>query len=381
MDKEQQRHGELEAPLLPGDGGKAAAAAGSAYALVCSLVASAISVIYGYNRGVMSGAQKFVQDDLGISDAQIEVLIGATSIYSLVGSLAAGWACDCAGRRRTMALSAAMFFAGSAITSVAGGYAVLMAGQLVAGVACGFGLVVAPVYIAEMAPAASRGFLSSIPEIAGNAGILLSYIADFALAGFPNNVNWRLMIGVGAVPPLFLAVATLLAMPETPLVESSKQAVPGGSDERTRSTSVWRDILIRPTRSVRRVLLAILGLQFFQQASGVAALVLYAPRVFHHAGVTSQSAGTGIGTAVNRVMSAVVGMTFISLYEAVGMAGSFYIFAGCAAASWVFVYALLPETKGRTLEEMEALFDDSANDAVINHVRVQAGAARPGGSL
>lgn len=212
------------------------------------------------------------------------------------------------------------------------------------------------------------------------------------------------------------------------------------------------------------MLLAILGLQFFQQASGVAALVLYAPRVFNHAGVTSQRAvlgatillgvvktvsiviplfladrlgrrpmlltsaggmavsllvlgfslqasptahagasaawwaaatsvtaaaafmatfslgfgpviwmygseilplrlraqGTGIGTAVNRVMSAVVGMTFISLYEAVGMAGSFYIFAGCAAASWVFVYAFLPETKGRSLEEMEALFDDSA---------------------
>jgi MFS family permease len=113
----------------------------------------------------MSGAQKFVQDDLGISDAQIEVLIGATSIYSLVGSLAAGWACDRAGRRRTMALSAAMFFAGSAITGAASGYAALMAGQLVAGVACGFGLVVAPVYIAEMAPAASRGFLSSIPEV------------------------------------------------------------------------------------------------------------------------------------------------------------------------------------------------------------------------
>lgn len=113
----------------------------------------------------MSGAQKFVQGDLGISDAQIEVLIGATSIYSLVGSLAAGWACDRAGRRRTMALSAAMFFAGSVITGAASGYAVLMAGQLVAGVACGFGLVVAPVYIAEMAPAASRGFLSSIPEV------------------------------------------------------------------------------------------------------------------------------------------------------------------------------------------------------------------------
>ena len=42
------------------------------------------------DRGVMSGAQKFVQADLGVTDAQLEVLIGATSVYSLVGSLAAG---------------------------------------------------------------------------------------------------------------------------------------------------------------------------------------------------------------------------------------------------------------------------------------------------
>uniref|UniRef100_A0A0E0MMW6 Major facilitator superfamily (MFS) profile domain-containing protein n=1 Tax=Oryza punctata TaxID=4537 RepID=A0A0E0MMW6_ORYPU len=470
-------------------------AAGSSFALACAVAASLTSIIYGYNRGVMSGAQKFVQLDLGVSDGEIEVLIGATSIYSLVGSLAAGWACDRAGRRRTIALSAAMFFAGSAATAAANGYAALMAGQLVAGVACGFGLVVAPVYIAEIAPPSSRGFLASIPEIAGNSGILLSYIADFALAGLPMSLNWRLMIGIGAVPPLFLAAAALLAMPETPrwlvlhghhddarrvlvrttggdaalaerrlqeivssVKESAKQQVAsaGGGGG---STSVWRDILVRPTPAVRRVLFAILGLQFFQQASGVAAMVLYAPRVFNHVGVTSEHAvlgatillgvtktvsivvplfladrlgrrpmllssaggmavsllvlgfslrvssspgsdsewwaaatsvaaaaafmatfslgfgpviwmygseilplrlraqGTGIGTAANRVMSAAVGMTFISLYEAVGMAGTFYLFAACSAAAWVFVYACLPETKGRSLEEMEALFD------------------------
>jgi MFS family permease len=117
------------------------------------------------DRGVMSGAQKFVQADLGVTDAQLEVLIGATSVYSLVGSLAAGWACDRAGRRRTIALSAALFLAGSAVTAAADGYAALMAGQFVAGVACGFGLVVAPVYIAEISPANARGFLSSIPEV------------------------------------------------------------------------------------------------------------------------------------------------------------------------------------------------------------------------
>ncbi|KAK3139889.1 hypothetical protein QOZ80_5AG0392220 [Eleusine coracana subsp. coracana] len=446
---------DLEAKLLanndgePPSPGTKDAAAGNAYSLVCTLLASLASIIYGYNRGVMSGAQKYVQADLNVSDGQLEVLIGLTSVYSLVGSLAAGWTCDRAGRRRTVAFSAAMFLAGSVVTAAANGYAVLMAGQLLAGVACGFGLVVAPVYIAEIAPAASRGFLSSIPEIAINLGILLSYIADFALAGLPKTLNWRLMIGIGAAPPLFLAASAMLE-----IVASSKQAGgPSGPSKR----SVWREILLRPTPSVRRVMLVILGLQFFQQASGVAALLLYAPRVFGHVGVTSDHAvlgatilvgaskalftlvplfladrlgrrpillasaggmaaslmvlglslrastatwwaaatcvaaavtfmatfslgfgpviwiyqsevlplrlraqGTGVGTALNRMLSAVVGMTFISMYKAVGMAGSFYIFAAFSAVAWVFVYACLPETKGKSLEEMEALFDDSA---------------------
>ncbi|CAN6361085.1 unnamed protein product [Urochloa humidicola] len=487
---------DLESPLLsdgsPPSPPPPASAKCSAYALVCALLASLTSIIYGYNRGVMSGAQKYVQADLDVSDGQLEVLIGATSVYSLVGSLAAGWTCDRAGRRRAVAIAAAMFLAGSAVTAAADGYAALMAGQLVAGVACGFGLVVAPVYIAEIAPASSRGFLSSIPEIAGNSGILLSYIADFALADLPTTINWRLMIGIGAVPPLFLAAAAMLAMPDTPrwlvlhgqpdearrvlaritsaadadrclmeILTSVKNAGAGSGAAETSPPaprSVWRDIVLRPTPAVRRVMLAIVGLQVFQQACGVAALVLYAPRVFAHAGVTSERAvlgatvllgavktaaivfplfladrlgrrpmllassggmaaallvlglsmssmmpaaaaaaasvaaatafmaafslgfgpvlwmygseilplrlraqGTGIGTAVNRVMSAAVGMSFISMYEKVGMAGSFYIFAAMSAAAWVFVYVFLPETKGRSLEEMEALFDAGAN--------------------
>ncbi|CAN6329217.1 unnamed protein product [Urochloa humidicola] len=481
---------DLESPLLSnGAAPPPATTKCSAYALVCALLASLTSIIYGYNRGVMSGAQKYVQADLGVSDGQLEVLIGSTSVYSLVGSLVAGWTCDRAGRRRAVAISAAMFLAGSAVTAAANGYAALMVGQLVAGVACGFGLVVAPVYIAEISPANSRGFLSSIPEIAINSGILLSYIANFALAGLPAGINWRLMIGIGAVPPFFLAAAAVLAMPETPrwLVlhghsDDARRVLartsPGDADRRfieiltsvknagagaagsppptpAKTTSVWREILLRPTPAVRRVMLAIVGLQVFQQACGVAALILYAPRVFSHAGVTSERAvlgatvllgamkttavavplfladrlgrrpmlltsaggmaasllvlglsmsihapaasvaataafmaafslgfgpvlwmygseilplrlraqGTGIGTAVNRVMSAAVGMSFISMYEAVGMAGSFYIFAAMSAAAWVFVYVLLPETKGRSLEEMEALFDAGANKA------------------
>ena len=66
--------------------------------------------------------------------------------------------------------------------------------------------------------------------------------------------------------------------------------------------------------------------------------------------------GAGLGTAMNRTMCAVVIMTFITLYKAITMAGAFYLYAAIAAAAFVFVYACLPETRGRSLEDMEELF-------------------------
>jgi hypothetical protein len=35
------------------------------------------------------------------------------------------------------------------------------------------------------------------------------------------------------------------------------------------------------------------------------------------------------------------------------MSGAFFVFAGVCAVAFVFVYRLVPETKGRTLEEIE----------------------------
>jgi MFS family permease len=114
---------------------------------------------------VMSGAQIFMAEDLGVSDAQIEVLSGVINIYSLVGALLAGWTSDRLGRRLTIVLANAFFLAGPLAMAVAGGYAVLMAGRFVAGVGVGYALVIAPVYAAEIAPASSRGLLTSLPEV------------------------------------------------------------------------------------------------------------------------------------------------------------------------------------------------------------------------
>ncbi|RLN16767.1 polyol transporter 5-like [Panicum miliaceum] len=66
--------------------------------------------------------------------------------------------------------------------------------------------------------------------------------------------------------------------------------------------------------------------------------------------------GCALGTAMNRVMSGAITMSFISLYKAITFAGSFYVYAGVAAAGWVFMLFFLPETRGRSLEDTEQLF-------------------------
>ncbi|KAL3621220.1 putative polyol transporter 1 [Castilleja foliolosa] len=66
--------------------------------------------------------------------------------------------------------------------------------------------------------------------------------------------------------------------------------------------------------------------------------------------------GVSIGVALNRVMSGVIGITFISLYKTITIGGAFYLYGGIAAVAWVYIYILLPETRGKGLEEIEGLF-------------------------
>lgn len=76
-------------------------------------------------------------------------------------------------------------------------------------------MVVARVYVAEVSPAATRGFLTALPEAAVNAGLLLGYVSNFAFAYLSVQFSWRLMFALGSVPAILLGFGTF-AMPESP---------------------------------------------------------------------------------------------------------------------------------------------------------------------
>ncbi|XP_038723859.1 polyol transporter 5-like isoform X1 [Tripterygium wilfordii] len=463
------------------------------YALACAILASMTSVLLGYDIGVMSGACIYIKEDLKIDDTQVEVVVGIISVYSLLGSALAGRTSDWIGRRYTIVVAGVIFFVGALLMGFATNYAFLMVGRFVAGIGVGYALMIAPVYTAELSPASIRGFLTSFPEVFINTGVLLGYVSNYAFSKLPTNLGWRLMLGVGAIPAVFLAIG-VLAMPESPrwLVmqgrlgdarrvlertsDSPEEAqlrladikeaagIPEDQNDdvvqvqkQSHGEGVWKELLLHPTPVVRHILIAGVGIQFFQQASGVDAVVLYSPRIFEKAGITStdgkllatiavgvsktlfifistflldkvgrrplllssvggmimslaalalsltiidhhtekvtwavglaiasvlavvgffsmglgpiawvysseifplklRAQGTSMGVAANRLTSGVISMTFISLYEKISIGGAFFLFAAVATVSWLFFFFCLPETHGRTLEDMEVLF-------------------------
>ncbi|CAL9064633.1 unnamed protein product [Musa banksii] len=201
---------------MEGQGESGVSARGAkTYAFACAIIASIISILMGYDTGVMSGAMLFMKEDLNIQDEQVEVLAGIMNICALVGSLTAGRLSDWIGRRYTIVVASIIFFVGAVLMGLGLNYGMLFSGRCIAGVGVGYALMVAPVYSAEISSPSSRGFLTSLPEICISAGILLGYVSNYFLRHLPLKYGWRLMLGVAAVPSVMLAVG-ILAMPESP---------------------------------------------------------------------------------------------------------------------------------------------------------------------
>jgi MFS transporter, SP family, galactose:H+ symporter len=64
----------------------------------------------------------------------------------------------------------------------------------------------------------------------------------------------------------------------------------------------------------------------------------------------------GTAATLNWASNLIVSLTFLTLVERLGASSTFLLYAAASVASWVFAYYFVPETKGRTLEQIEAFW-------------------------
>ncbi|CAM0880047.1 unnamed protein product [Alopecurus aequalis] len=336
----------------------------------------------------MSGCIIFIQKDLHINEVQQEVLVGCLSFISLLGSLAAGRTSDAIGRKWTIGLAAAIFQVGAAVMTLAPSFAVLMAGRLLAGIGIGFGLMVAPVYISKISPAALRGSLASFPEIFISFGILLGYVSNFAFAGLPDHINWRVMLAAGILPSIsiafvltifrdagiategqLLAATVAVGLSKTvfiviaialvdhvgrkPLLYISTIGITACLATLAAALSLLARGALPGGVAIALAILTVCGfVAFFSVGIGPVNMVL-SSEIYP---LRLRAQAVAVGLAVNRLTSGAVAMSFLSICRAVSVAGAFTAFAAVSAFSVLFVHRFVPETSGKSLEQIESLF-------------------------
>jgi sugar porter (SP) family MFS transporter len=145
---------------------------------------------------------------------QTEIAASSLLLGCVLGASIAGALSDWLGRRRLLAGSAALFALSSLATALPNSLGEFCAARLIAGVAIGVASMLSPLYIAEIAPAAIRGLLVSLNQLAIVSGILISYIVGWLLAGLGDQ-SWRWMFASAFAPSLLFLVA-LFFVPESP---------------------------------------------------------------------------------------------------------------------------------------------------------------------
>src|ERR1700722_10889988 len=231
-----------------------------------------------------------------------------------------------------------------------------------------------PLYLAEIAPAASRGAVTSLNQLCITLGILVSYLIGYAFATTPE--GWRWMLGLGAVPGAILA-AGMLVLPESPRwlaghnlldqAEAVLRRLRGTEAEvqdelATLRTDLRREggklvpwsALLEP--HLRPALIVGVGLAMFQQITGINTVIYFAPQIFQAAGLSSASvsilATAGVG-AVNVALTVVsiwlidrAGRRSLLLWSLGGMAATLAILAAgfaygtSGASAWITVLSV-----------------------------------------
>jgi sugar porter (SP) family MFS transporter len=344
-------------------------------------------LLFGYDTGMISGAQVFIEQDFGVSATGIGFVVSAVTLGALIGALLSGWLTARMSRRAIVVLSAIVFIVGAIAAAASPSVGALIAARLVIGLGIGFASTVVPLYIAEVVPVRSRGSMVALFQLAITAGILLAYLVN---AAFADDGEWRAVFALACAPATMLLVG-MLFLPNSPRwlvavgrVDEARGVLHEVRDPDDPATEQELEEIVanveadraRPHQSLARnltsplartILVVGIGLGVFQQITGINTIIYYAPTIMKEAGLGTEvsfltTAGIGALNFLATVMALMfvdrIGRRLILLVGMVGMTlsmallattfaiddftgalrwvavGSLFAFIACFAVSW-----------------------------------------------
>lgn len=330
-----------------------------------ALTSALAGFLFGFDTVVISGAEQKIQALWGLSAGVHGVAIASALYGTVIGALAGGWPTDHFGRRATLRWLGVLYLISALGSAMATNVSIFIIARVIGGLGIGISTVVAPLYISEIAPPKHRGRLAGMFQFNIVFGIIVAETSNWLLSGIGDDA-WRWMLGVAAIPSLIYALFCL-GIPESPRwlltrkrdrqagIAILKQIQPNVSEtginaladeiaatgEVQSAGKFWTPQLQKP------ILLAFL-IAFFNQLSGINAVLYFAPRIFELAGLGQNAALIQtIGVGATNFIFTFVGLWLIDragrkflLYI-----GSFGYIVSLGLIAWAFFskhYAIVP---------------------------------------
>ena len=272
-------------------------------------VAALGSLLFGFDTAVISGTTDALRIHFALDSNQLGLTVAGALVGTIFGALFAGPPAERYGRRPVLVVLAVLYIISGAGCAVAWDWPSLLIARFIGGLGIGAASVVAPMYIAEISPAALRGRLVALSQFNVVLGILLGYFSNVVIAaaiGGPDTSAWRWMLGIAAVPAVGFFLAAL-RIPESPrwLVKQHRRGEAAailrtlGNDDpdalvreiaeslHEASVSTSEPLL---QRKYRKPILFAVMVASFNQLAGINALIYYTADIFRMAGAERTSA-------------------------------------------------------------------------------------------
>jgi SP family arabinose:H+ symporter-like MFS transporter len=331
-----------------------------------AIVSALAGFLFGFDTVVISGAEQKIQALWGLSPGLHGFAIGSALYGTVLGSLFGGLPTDYFGRKKTLLCIGVLYVVSAIGCAFSTGVVMFIVARVIGGIGIGISTVAAPLYISEIAPPAYRGRLAGMFQFNIVFGILIAFASNALLAGIGENA-WRWMLGVAAFPSVIYTVMCF-AIPESPRwligrkgdraagikvlkliepevttaqVESDADTILAASSERVTSAHFWT------WRSRVPILLAFL-IAFFNQLSGINAILYFAPRIFEMTGLGAKAALLqSVGIGVTNLIFTFVGLWLIDRLgrRTLLFIGSFGYIASLGLTAWAFFsqhYSIVP---------------------------------------
>lgn len=295
--------------------------------ILWSVTVGLAGFLFGLDVAVISGAEKAIQQLWGLSDWLHGTAIAMALYGTAFGAAFGNYPANKIGRKNTLIWVGVLFFVSSIGAALAPEVNSFMFFRFLSGLSIGASSVVAPLYIAEIAPPKYRGRMVISFQVNIVTGILIAYLSNYLLQGIGGENDWRWMLGVVAIPSIVFSILMLI-VPETPrwLIlykkddEAARNVLALTNQE---SNTVIADIKASVNsfkeklfnkKFYKPLLLAFL-LAFFNQLSGINAIIYFAPKVFEMAGIGRDGALLStVGIGVINLLFTIAGWYLIDRF-------------------------------------------------------------------